>query len=70
MFQSTKYDLRTFYQWLDIIEGWLDDSFDNSNKALVWFIFNGRLHEKTNNLGYRPGPTQTRLYSCRKKLEG
>ena len=24
--------------------------------------------EKTNNLGFRPGPTQTRLYSHRTKL--
>ena len=27
------------------------------------------VHEKTNNLGFRPGPTQTRLYSHRNRLE-
>ena len=27
------------------------------------------VHEKTNNLSFRPGPTQTRLYSHRKELE-
>ena len=27
------------------------------------------VHKKTNNLGFRPGPTQTRLYSHSKKLE-
>ena len=27
------------------------------------------VHEKTNNLGFRPGPTQTRLYSHRRWLE-
>ena len=27
------------------------------------------VHEKTNNLGVRPGPTQTRLYSHRSRLE-
>ena len=27
------------------------------------------LHEKTNNLGFRPGLTQTDLYSHRRKLE-
>ena len=26
-------------------------------------------HEKINNLGFRPGPTQTRLYSHRSRLE-
>ena len=26
------------------------------------------VHEKTNNLGFRPGPTQTRLYSHRKRV--
>ena len=26
-------------------------------------------HEKTNNLDFRPGPTQTDLYSNRSKLE-
>ena len=27
------------------------------------------VHEKTNNLGFRPGLTQTRLYSYRIKLK-
>ena len=27
------------------------------------------MHEKTNNLGFRPGPTQTGLYKLRKELE-
>ena len=27
------------------------------------------VHEKTNNLGFRPGPTQTRLHSHTIKLE-
>ena len=27
------------------------------------------VHEKTNNLGFRPSLTQTRLYSRRKRLE-
>ena len=27
------------------------------------------VHEKTNNLGFQPGPTQTRLYSHRRWLE-
>ena len=30
---------------------------------------NEPVHEKTNNLGFRPGPTQTRLYSHRSRLE-
>ena len=39
------------------------------------FLFSGitkdseSAHEKTNNLGFRPGPTQNRLYSHRIKLE-
>ena len=28
-----------------------------------------QLHEKTNNLGFRPGPTQTDLYNHRSKLK-
>ena len=32
-------------------------------------IINEPVHEKTNNLGFRPGPTQTRLYSHSIKLE-
>ena len=36
--------------------------------------FDGRLlyepvHEKTNNFGFQPSPTQTRLYSHRSRLE-
>ena len=27
------------------------------------------VHDKTNNLGFRPGPTQTDLYSYRSRLE-
>ena len=27
------------------------------------------VHEKTNNLGFRPGPTQTSLYSHRRNPE-
>ena len=30
---------------------------------------NEPVREKTNNLGFRPGPTQTRLYSHRTLLE-
>ena len=30
---------------------------------------NEPLHEKNNNFGFRPGPTQTRLYSHRGRLE-
>ena len=32
-------------------------------------VVNEPVHEKTNNLGFRPGPTQTRLYSHRRWLE-
>ena len=32
-------------------------------------ITNEPVHEKTNNLSFRPGPTQTSLYSHRKELE-
>ena len=32
-------------------------------------ILNEPVHEKTNNLGFRPGPTQTSLYSHRRWLE-
>ena len=31
--------------------------------------FNEHVREKTNNLGFRPGQTQTALYSHRSKLE-
>ena len=33
------------------------------------FNKNERLHEKNNNLGFRPGLTQTDLYSQRSRLE-
>ena len=33
------------------------------------FVVIEPVHEKTNNLGVRPGPTQTRLYSHRSRLE-
>ena len=32
-------------------------------------LINEPVREKTNNLGFRPGPTQTRLYSHRSRLE-
>ena len=32
-------------------------------------LSNEPVREKTNNLGFRPGPTQTGLYSHRKRLE-
>ena len=32
-------------------------------------LINEPVHEKTNNLGFRPGPTQTGLYSHRSRLE-
>ena len=32
-------------------------------------MINEPVHEKTNNLGFRPGPTQTGLYSHRTLLE-
>ena len=32
-------------------------------------ISNEPLHENTNKLGFRPGPTQTNLYNHRRKLE-
>ena len=34
-----------------------------------WFFLSEPVREKTNNLGFRPGPTQTGLYSHRKWLE-
>ena len=48
---------------------------ENSLKRKHLFISRVRIgiiepvHEKTNNLGFRPGLTQTRLYSHRIKLE-
>ena len=35
----------------------------------LWLHVNEPMHEKTNNLGFRPGPKQTRLYSHSIKLE-
>ena len=32
-------------------------------------VINEPVREKTYNLGFRPGPTQTDLYSLRSKLE-
>ena len=40
---------------------WLWDTDDGSKNEPV--------REKTNNLGFRPGPTQTRLYSHIRWLE-
>ena len=37
---------------------------------IYWMAFGYEpVHEKTNNLGFRPGPIQTRLYSHRRNLE-
>ena len=36
---------------------------------LNYFVLYELSHEKTNNLGFRPGPTQIRLYSHRKWFE-
>ena len=35
----------------------------------IHFKENEPVHEKTNNLGFRPGPTQTSLYSHRRNPE-
>ena len=40
----------------------------DSVESCVLFLFEP-VHEKTNNLGFRPGLTQTRLYSHSIKLE-
>ena len=51
----------------------LPDSRNNlivNNKQLVYhYVSFELLHEKTNNLGLRPCPTQTGLYSHRRRLE-
>ena len=58
----------------------LTDDQNNSVQArLIKFLFLGTVksavniiepvHEKTNNLGFQPGLTQTKLYSNSKKLE-
>ena len=38
------------------------------NKEEVYKVFE-HVREKTNNLGFRPGPTQTSLFGHRKKLD-
>ena len=43
---------------------WMEDAESVSNLKQ-----NEPVREKTNTLGFRPGPTQTRLYSHRIKLE-
>ena len=40
-----------------------------SNSRLVYSFVFEPLHAKTNNLGFRSGPTQTGLYSHRSRLE-
>ena len=47
-----------------------------AHKTVIWnadgiagIILNEPVHEKTNNLGFRPGLTQTSLYSHRSMLE-
>ena len=45
----------------------LNDSHATSTST--FHRINEPMHEKTNNLGFRPGPTQTRLYSHGIKLE-
>ena len=50
------------------------DSVFNQIKKLRNFFnvvhnINEPLHQKTNNLGFGPGPTQTSLYSHRSRLE-
>ena len=45
----------------------LSQSFDREDRCLN-LIFEP-VHEKTNNLGFRPGLTQTRLHSHTIKLE-
>ena len=47
-------------------------SHDAAQKCISWGMpqtIYEPVHEKTNNLGFRPGPTQTRLYSHRSRLE-
>ena len=39
------------------------------NLIQVGYTVLEHVHEKTNNLGFRPGPTQTRLFSDSMKLE-
>ena len=42
---------------------------DQNIVILFTSIYYEPVYEKTNNLGFRPGPTQTRLYSHSIKLE-
>ena len=41
----------------------------NRNTALEWSVINGPRSEKTGLRGFRPGPTQTGLYSHKRWLE-
>ena len=41
----------------------------HSRKLILLLLKFEPVHEKTNNLGFRPGRTQTRLYSDSIKLE-
>ena len=41
---------------------------DDYAHSLIISVFEP-VHEKTNNLGFQPGPTQTSLYSHRRNIE-
>ena len=50
-----------------ILTFWIDRS--SGNQCLSSGYRSEPLYEKTSNLGFQPGPTQTSLYSHRSKLE-
>ena len=43
--------------------------FLNHEERQVYRMISELLHEKTNNLGFRPGPTKLGLYRLRIRLE-
>ena len=59
----TSFDVRVGFKMMLFIAS---DCFINNNSNIDTYE---PVQEKINNLGFRPGPTQTRLYCHRIKLE-
>ena len=55
--------IKTFSSWLNQYALWTKIMFWS-----LWVVYEP-LREKTNNLGFRSGPTQTSLFSNRSRLE-
>ena len=62
------YKIYTFFQHMCTLLSMLL-KFTFSKQLYLVIILACAVHEKTNNLGFRPGPTQICLYNLRSRLE-